>query len=135
MTLLHYFFDLTSFYRLGQKHKNIFDCFLVQMETLKSPFKINWPLEAWSIFTFGMPCSGQNLTNSKSYLVLRSVICPLVICQKIAIFEQLNNQILFRLKIEFDPSVETSWCDIFKIIKGHGPKNPPKVCSWCPLKL
>ena len=44
MTLLHYFFDLTSFYRLGQKYKNIFVHFLVQMKTLKSPFEINWPL-------------------------------------------------------------------------------------------
>ena len=55
-------------------------------------------VEAWSIFTFGMPYLGQNLTNSKSYLVLRSVIC-----QKIAMFEQLNNQISFGLKIKFDP--------------------------------
>ena len=44
MTLLHYFFDLTSFYRLGQKYKNIFVCFLVQMKTLKFAFEINWPL-------------------------------------------------------------------------------------------
>ena len=44
MTLLHYFFDLTSFYRLGQKYKTIFVRFLVQMKTLKNPFEINWPL-------------------------------------------------------------------------------------------
>ena len=44
MILLHYFFDLTSFYRLGQKYKNIFVRFLVQMKTLKNPFEINWPL-------------------------------------------------------------------------------------------
>ena len=44
MTLLHYLFDLTSFYRLGQKYKNVFVRFLVQMKTLKSPFEINWPL-------------------------------------------------------------------------------------------
>ena len=29
---------------LGQKNKNIFVRFLVQMKTLKSPFEINWPL-------------------------------------------------------------------------------------------
>ena len=29
---------------LGQKCKNIFVCFLVQMKTLKSPFTINWSL-------------------------------------------------------------------------------------------
>ena len=44
MTFLHYFFDLTSFYRLGQKYKNILVHFLVQMKTLKIPFEINWPL-------------------------------------------------------------------------------------------
>ena len=31
--LLHHFFDLTSFYRLGQKYKDIFIHFLVQMKT------------------------------------------------------------------------------------------------------
>ena len=44
LTLLHYFFDLTSFYRLGQKYKNIFIHFLVQMKTLKFAFEIYWPL-------------------------------------------------------------------------------------------
>ena len=44
MTLLHYFFDLTSFLRLGQKYKNIFVWFFVQMKTLKFAFKIYWPL-------------------------------------------------------------------------------------------
>ena len=44
-TLLHYFFDLTSFYMLGQKYENVFVRFLVQMKTLKSPFEINWPLD------------------------------------------------------------------------------------------
>ena len=38
------FFDLTSFYRLGQKYENIFVRFLVQMKTLKSLFEINWPM-------------------------------------------------------------------------------------------
>ena len=44
LTLLHYFFDLTSFYRLRQKYKNIFVRFLVQMKTLKFAFEIYWPL-------------------------------------------------------------------------------------------
>ena len=35
-----YFFDLTSFLRLGQKHRIIFVCFLVEMKTLKFAFKI-----------------------------------------------------------------------------------------------
>ena len=33
MTLIHYFFDLTSFCRLGHKCKNIFVNFLVQMNS------------------------------------------------------------------------------------------------------
>ena len=44
MTRLHYFFDLTSFYRLGQKYKNIFVHFFVQMKTFKFAFEIYWPL-------------------------------------------------------------------------------------------
>ena len=44
LTLLDYFFDLTSFYRLGQKYKNIFIRFLVQMKTLKFAYEIYWPL-------------------------------------------------------------------------------------------
>ena len=48
LTLLHYLFDLTSFYRLGQKYKSIFVHFLAQMKSLKFAFKINWPLVAES---------------------------------------------------------------------------------------
>ena len=33
---------------LGQKYKNIFVGFLVQMKTLKFAFEINWPLESSS---------------------------------------------------------------------------------------
>ena len=29
------------------------------------------------------------------------------------------------LKTKFDPSLDRSWCESFKIIKIHGPKNPP----------
>ena len=35
---------MTSFYRQGQKYKNMFVHFLLQMKTLKSPFEINSPL-------------------------------------------------------------------------------------------
>ena len=45
MTLLHYFFNLITFYRLGQKYENIFVRFLEQMKTLNRPFEINWPLK------------------------------------------------------------------------------------------
>ena len=38
------FFHLTHFRELGQKYKNIFVQFLVQMKTLNFAFKINWPL-------------------------------------------------------------------------------------------
>jgi hypothetical protein len=33
------------------------------------------------------------------------------------------------LKINFDPSLDRSWCEFFKIIKNHGPKNPPPGCN------
>ena len=39
-----HFFDLTHFYRLGQKSKKYFVRFLVQMRTRKFAFEINWPL-------------------------------------------------------------------------------------------
>ena len=38
------FFWLTSLLRLGQKYRNIFVRFLVQMKTLKFAFDIYWPL-------------------------------------------------------------------------------------------
>ena len=38
------FFHLTHFRELGQKYKNIFIRFLVQMKTLNFAFEINWPL-------------------------------------------------------------------------------------------
>ena len=41
---LHSFFDFTHFRELGQKYKNIFVQFLVQMKTSKFAFEINWPL-------------------------------------------------------------------------------------------
>ena len=33
------------------------------------------------------------------------------------------------LKIKFDPSLDRSWCESFKIIKDRGPKNPPPGCN------
>ena len=36
------------------------------------------------------------------------------------------------LKIKFDPSLDRSWCEFFKIIKNHGPKNPPLGCNLGP---
>ena len=41
---LHSFFDLTYFREVGQKYRNIFVRFLVQMKTSKSHIEINWPL-------------------------------------------------------------------------------------------
>ena len=38
-----------------------------------------------------------------------------------SMFEQLNE-----LKINFNPSLDRSWCEIFKIIKDHGVKNQPQ---------
>ena len=37
------------------------------------------------------------------------------------------------LKIKFDPSFDRPWCEFFKIIKDHGPKNPPLGCNLAGL--
>ena len=50
---MHSFFDLTHFRELGQKYKNIFVRFLVQMKTSKFAFEINCPL--LSVGKFGQP--------------------------------------------------------------------------------
>ena len=33
------------------------------------------------------------------------------------------------LKIKFEPSLDRSWCEFFKIIKNHVPKNPTPGCN------
>ena len=33
------------------------------------------------------------------------------------------------LKIKFEPSLDRSWCEFFKIVKDHGPKNQPMGCN------
>ena len=39
-------------------------------------------------------------------------------------------------KIKFDPSLERSWCEYFKVIKGHGQKKiHPKGAPGVPPKL
>ena len=44
--ILCLFFHLTHFRELGQKYRNIFVLFLVQMKTLNFAFEINWPLKS-----------------------------------------------------------------------------------------
>ena len=39
------FFDLAYYREVGQKYRNIFVRFLVQMKTSKSHSEINWPLD------------------------------------------------------------------------------------------
>ena len=36
------------------------------------------------------------------------------------------------LKIKLDPSLDRSLCEFFKVIKNHGPKNPPTDCNLGP---
>ena len=67
LTLLQYFFDLTSLYRQGQKYENIFSIFLVQMKTLKSSFDINWPLVAKVSVQFSV----QYTTESEIWIIDR----------------------------------------------------------------
>ena len=49
-----------------------------------------------------------------------------------AVFEQTQWPTSYELKIKFDPSLGRSWSELFKIIKGHGPKNPPPGCNLGP---
>ena len=90
MTLLHYCFDLTSSYRLGQKYKNIYVRFLVQMKTLKSPFEINWPLVRGAVMGVGIltlfvvfvsfkKCPSQTIRNTR---LLPKSIRPITIQYK-----------------------------------------------------
>ena len=49
-------------------------------------------------------------------------------------FEQLNDELLCsRLKIKkIKPSLDRSLCELFKIKKGHGPKNSLPGCNFGP---
>ena len=33
---------------------------------------------------------------------------------------------------KFEPSLDRSWCEFFKIIKNHGPKHPSPGCNVGP---
>ena len=49
-----------------------------------------------------------------------------------AMFEQLNDQLVVNSKQSLTLSLDRSWCEFFKIIKNHGPKNPPTGCNLDP---
>ena len=74
---------------------------------------------------------GQNLANSNSSALFwdcckrpRFVISGYVWATQWPISSEL--------KIKFDPSLDRSWCEFFKILKYHGPKNPPPGCNLGP---
>ena len=66
---MHSFFDLTYFREVGQKNRNIFVHFLVQMKTSKSHSEIIWPLRwlwLWNNIGFmklGLLCLKVNRFN------------------------------------------------------------------------
>ena len=80
---------------------------------------------------------GQNLANSESCPILRllyirdkrpkSVISGNL--SKNGYVWATQWPIFSELKIKFDLSLDRSWCEFFKIIKNHGPKNPPPGCN------
>ena len=41
---------------------------------------------------------------------------------------------LSELKIKVDPSLDRPWCEFFKIIKSHDPKNPTQGVIWVPIQ-
>ena len=55
---------MNTFYRLGQKPKNNFVRFLVQMRTREFAFEINWPLKGFAI-----------LPQTCCYLCIAKIIC------------------------------------------------------------
>ena len=62
----HQFFYLTHFKTLGQKSKNNFVLFLVQMRTRKFAFEINWPLAGPTKWSF-QPVLGSFLKTLLTY--------------------------------------------------------------------
>ena len=104
MTLLNYFFDLTSIYRLEQKYKNIFICFLVEIKTLKSPFEINWPwdLNKWET-------DWHFLQNFQCTTILIYAFCK--ICEREFIFVYFCGSffvLMFLEQFQFHSSYKTS---------------------------
>jgi hypothetical protein len=70
---------------------------------------------------------GQNLENLSFQ----------VICQKNGYVWATQWTTFSELKIKFDPSLDRSWPEFFKIIKNHspknhGPKNEPPGCNLGP---
>ena len=77
---------------------------------------------------------GQNLANSESCPILRLLWKP-----KYVISGNMSKNVWAsqwptssELKINFDPSLDSSWCKFSKIIKNPGPKNPPLSCNLGP---
>ena len=87
MTLLQllFWFDFWGWtLRIGQKYKNIFVYFLVQMKTFRSPFKINRPLQDVFQFyiLFKIKCTNKILQNSITWTWLQkclSALCSLFV--------------------------------------------------------
>ena len=59
-------------------------------------------VRSWSTFTLTMPYLGQNLAHSESCpiprLLLEAIPAIHIICQRMAMFEQLNDQLLMNSK-------------------------------------
>ena len=77
-----------------------------------------------------------NLANSESFYILRLLkeakICNFRKFVKNGCIWATQWPTSIGLKIKFDPSLDRSWHKLFWIKKGHGPKNPPTGCNFCP---
>ena len=86
---LHSFFDLTHFWELGQKYKNIFVQIFVQMKTSKFAFEINWPLESDDEKFIGNFHLGIGLEQNKESNKLDSYLLPVYQnCQQRAFYQK-----------------------------------------------
>ena len=66
----------------------------------------------------------ENSVNSELFSELYSNQPKSEIYPKMPMFEQLKKQVPVNSK-KFDPSLERSWYELYRIIKAHGPKNQP----------
>ena len=87
-------------------------------------------------YVFNGQGQGQNLANSESCLFWGCCKKP-----KSVISGNLSKNgyvwatpwtTSSELKLKFDPSLDRSWCELYKITKNHGQKNQPPGCNLEP---
>ena len=82
----------------------------------------------WKYSSMHTKAKGMTQFNIFHTLVENLVLCffwaLFYAVKSMPMFEQLQNQVLVN-STKFDPLLERYWCELFKMIKSHGTKNPP----------